>query len=161
MRAALLAVVVVVVTVVGVGCAKERPALTSCADDLTGVWTDGERDWMILEGRGPRRGEIEVYPLFDDIREPRAPAGVEVAPRVMDLARTPAGSLVGTLRRRYLRGADACETTGEVELSACRGTSLRLEIRSEPLPPASFAPCTPAALPPSAGRAVTWTRKPT
>ncbi|MDQ3370138.1 MAG: hypothetical protein M3680_32370, partial [Myxococcota bacterium] len=76
----------------GTGCDRRAP-ITACSDELRGVYrvlpaagaTEDPADvqrWMILDsGRA-----LEAYPLFDDT--PPAAAGLEIAPRVLDLART-------------------------------------------------------------------------
>jgi hypothetical protein len=71
---------------------------------------------------------LEIYPMFDDLR-PGA------APRVIDLKRD-----VGTVHRRFERGPQICEGSANARLLTCDG-ALEL-VLGDPMPPASFAPCT-------------------
>lgn len=117
---------------------SHRAPIASCADDLHGVWIapDGQR-WMMLDN-GPRG--LEAYPLFDDA----APIGdVVVAPRVIDLARDTPGSV----KRRYMRRADACEARAPAQLGTCAGDAIEL-VLGEVGPPEMFAPCSWPAQPP-------------
>jgi hypothetical protein len=126
-----------------VGCKREH-AITSCGDDLHGVWrtTAGER-WMILDN-GPT---LEAYPLFDD----SVPSG---APRVIDLQRR--ATLTGEIKRRFMLRADACEARAPLEVTACHGNTLEL-VRGNVSPPLTFVPCTWPA--PTPTRAERWTRE--
>jgi hypothetical protein len=149
MRAALLAVLVG--WPLG-GCAPERPALSSCTESLTGVWTtETGQQWMLLEGKGAQRGQLEGYPLFDDIA---GVPGSEVSPRALDLARD-AGDVRGEVTRRYMRGSERCDQKAPIVMTACRGTTLQVE-RREITPPVAFAPCVPGL--PGPMRRETWTR---
>lgn len=88
--------------------------------------------WMLLD----QGKSLEVYPLFDD----SAPSpGLETAPRVIDLSRTD-GELRGEVKRRYMRGADACVRKLPVHVTACTGDTLEL-VFADPVPPLTFAPC--------------------
>ena len=91
---------------------------------------------------------VEVYPLFDDGAPPSAPRELEVAPRVIDLARD-SGTLRGEVKRRYLRGADVCLSTLPVRVTSCKGDTLEL-VLADPVAPLAFAPCTWGTTPPSA-----------
>ena len=140
-----------------VACVDRRP-IASCDDDLGGVYvTDGGRRWMVLDHRD--RG-LEAYPLFDDAEGPHAPAagGLEIGPRVIDLERAPGpggGGLAGHVARRYLRGADRCDARLPVQVTACTGDALALEL-VDPVPPTALAPCTwPPPAPPRRER---WRR---
>lgn len=145
MRTALLAVVLV-------GCARERAPLASCDESLGGVWTtETGQPWMLLEGKGAQRGQLEGYPLFDDIA---GVPGSEVSPRALDLSRE-AGALRGEVTRRYMRGSERCDQKAPITMSACRGNTLQV-VRQEITPPASIAPCVPGL--PGPMRHETWTR---
>ena len=108
------------------------PRLTSCADDLGGVWRgDGSARWVI-EDRG---ATLQVFPLFDD-----APPGeIVTAPRWMALRRDGA-SVGGELRRRFMQRADACEARTDVHVTRCEDNSVSL-VLTDPPAPLSFSPC--------------------
>lgn len=116
-------------------CSKRAP-IDACSDDLTGPWTTeaGER-WMVLD-HGPT---LEIYALFDDTHPANAPAGLELGPRVIDLARAAPGT-DGDVKRRYLRAGDECIGTAPAHLLRCHDDTLEL-VRADPAPPAAFAPC--------------------
>lgn len=118
-------------------CGRRDP-LTSCTDDLRGVYVIDDRPraerWMILD----HRTTLEAYPLFDDV--PEVPAGHEIAPRVIDLERTPEG-LSGQVRRRYMQGAVRCEARVPVHVTACAGDTLDL-VLADPVAPLGYEPCT-------------------
>ena len=107
-----------------------RAAVTSCADDLTGAWRGDAGAWMILDDEAT----LEVYPLFDDLRDTSA------APRLMDVRRSPQ-ALLGEVHRRYTRGAATCDAKAQVHVLACSDDALELEL-ADPASPAAFAPCT-------------------
>jgi hypothetical protein len=145
MRAALWAVLLV-------GCAKERPPLASCDQSLAGVWTtETGQQWMLLEGKGEQRGQLEGFPLFDDIA---GVPGSEVSPRAMDLKHE-SGAVRGEVTRRYMRGSERCDQQAPVTMSACRGNAMQVE-RREITPPVSIAPCSAGM--PGPTRHETWTR---
>jgi hypothetical protein len=127
------------------------PTLTSCQDSLSGLWQDPQgRSWAILD-QGAR---VEVYPSFPDNElPPGADAGLEVAPRVIDLQR--AGEhLSGVVHRRFMREDKPCDSAIRIRVVACRARSIELEL-AEPPAPTSFAPCAfPAVAPPTVSR---WT----
>ena len=104
--------------------------IATCDDDLEGVYDSG---WMILDGRT----ELDAYPLFADVPQL---AGVEVAPRFIELQRTPSG-LTGTVHRRYMQRAAICDARAPVHVTSCAADTLELVI-TEPAPPTGFAPCT-------------------
>lgn len=114
-------------------CSRSAP-LATCDDDLRGAWRDeasGAR-WVILD----HGATLEVFPAFDDAR----PAELEVAPRVIDLARDGAG-VRGTVKRRYMRAADACVAKAPARLTACAGDAIDI-VLADPAPPLSLSPCT-------------------
>jgi hypothetical protein len=89
--------------------ACEHHSVTSCADDLQGVYTTpgGER-WMLLdEGK-----TLEAYPMFDD-------STGSAAPRLVDLAR--GAKLEGNVLRRF---GDACTGKAPFHVTACSGSGL-------------------------------------
>ena len=130
----------------GAACDR-RPPLASCDDDLRGVYDGGGGSWMILDGPAG----LDAYPLFPDV--PAAP-GLEVAPRVIALTRTPAG-LTGSVRRRYMRGSRVCVAKVPVRVTACRGDELEL-VLADPEPPLAWPEDPgPAA---SRGAPCTWPR---
>jgi hypothetical protein len=112
-----------------VAACDRRPPLASCEDDLRGVYVADGRRWMILD----ERAELEAYPLFPDVTPV---PGLEVAPRVIGLARTPAG-ISGTVRRRYMRGSQACVAKAPVHVTACAGEELQL-VLADPVPPLAW-----------------------
>ena len=136
-------------TLVLASCDRRAPIQT-CGDDLRGVYAaEGGARWMLIEDA---RGGYEAYPLFADV--PSVP-GLEVAPRVLDLARAEGGTEGGTdggteggaavgldghVRRRYLRGAERCDAKLPVHVTACRDDTLEL-VLADPSPPTAFAPC--------------------
>ena len=141
--------------------ACRHPAATTCADDLQGVYTTpaGER-WHLLDN-GPT---LEAYPMFDDshgsanlagsVGLGSGSAGLVVAPRVIDLTRTP-DRLEGTISRRYMRGADACTGRAPFHVTGCTAGGLDV-VAGDVAPPLALAPCTPA--PPLPSRAEHWRR---
>jgi hypothetical protein len=170
---------------VALAACSRRPPITSCDDDLRGVYTAGtagaER-WMVLDDGAT----LEAYPLFPDTGESgpasrpagsgssnsgaNSPPSLEIAPRVIDLERrsatrpagsadaptAPAGSLAGTISRRYMLRADRCDASAPVHVTRCAGDTLDL-VLSDPPPPLGFAPCSwPSPAPP---RVVHWRRE--
>jgi hypothetical protein len=131
-------------------CSRRAP-LTSCDDDLRGVYRDGEQRWMILDSEAT----LEAYPLFPDAD---APADVVAAPRKLELRRPPAGAaeLAGTLHRRYMRGSASCDARVAVHVTRCAGDAIDV-VLADPPPPLAFSPC---AWPrPAASRLVHWQRE--
>lgn len=122
----------VVAAVVLFGCSRTQP-ITSCTDDLHGVYASGDQRWDILD----ERRSLEAYPLFDDAADP--PAGVEIAPRVIDLRRTET-ALVGEVTRRYMQGALRCDAKATARVTACKGDTLEI-VLADPQPPIEFSPC--------------------
>lgn len=124
---------------VGAGCDR-APGVASCRADLGGVWRgEGTQRWMILD----TGATLEVYPLFPDV--PASP--LEVAPRVIDLERQ-GDALAGVVRRRYLRGSDACTATAPAHVTSCGDGGLEL-VLADPPAPLAFAPCRFAGASPS------------
>jgi hypothetical protein len=170
------------VVLVLAACSR-RAEIASCDDDLRGVYVaDGER-WMVLDSGAT----LEAYPLFPDGGPPGervvtppgrtsagAPAALEIAPRVIDLARAAAGGatpvaistgadlprdpapLAGTLRRRYMRRAERCDAQVPVHVTRCAGDALEL-VLGDPSPPLGFSPCTWPG--PGPSRVVRWRRE--
>jgi len=167
------------VVLVIAACSRREP-IASCDDDLQGVYAaEGER-WMVLD----HGATLEAYPLFPDGGGPgpagALPAGVVVAPRVIDVQRSPgspgsaassaAGPLpsadpqratrsappAGTLRRRYMRRDERCEAHVPVHLTRCAGDTLEL-VLADPSPPLAYAPCTWPL--PGPSRVVRWRRE--
>jgi len=130
-----------------------RAPLATCDDDLRGIYAADGRRWMILDSGD----ELEAYPLFSDV--PPAP-GLEVAPRVLALRRTP-GKLAGHVRRRYMRGSRPCVAEVPVRVTACAGTAIEL-VLSDPEPPLAWpaAPEQPCTWPrPGSSRRERWLRE--
>jgi hypothetical protein len=153
-------------------CSGREP-IASCDDDLRGVYTAGAERWMVLD----HGATLEAYPLFPDVvgAAPSAPgsAALEIAPRVIDLDRAPAGApagaargdarsavgparLAGTVQRRYLRRGQRCEARAPVQVARCAGDTLEL-VLADPSPPIAFSPCTWTA--PGPSRTVRWRRE--
>lgn len=116
-----------VVAALAAACDR-RPAITSCDDDLHGVWiTDSGAKWSLLDtGR-----TLEAFPMFDDA----VPGG---APRVIDVKR--ADKLTGTVTRRYMPGADECAAKAPIRIAKCKENTLQIVV-ADPQPPLSFTPC--------------------
>jgi len=168
--------------VLAIAACSRRAELTSCDDDLRGVYVAGDERWMILDNGDT----LEAYPLFPDSPGPDPhgpiPAGVIVAPRVIDFQRAPAdpgaagpGSmasspqqseepplpagrvgLVGTLRRRYMRRAEHCDAHLPVHVMRCAGDTIEL-VLADPSPPLEYSPC--AWSRPEPSRLVRWRRE--
>jgi hypothetical protein len=134
------------------GACDRRPAVTTCTDDLRGVWVaqSGER-WAVIDyGK-----TLEAFALFDDASRS---GDTSAAPRVIDLSRDPAraDALSGEVKRRYARGADHCDARAAVRVTKCEGGELQLVV-ADPQAPLGYAPCTaPLAAPPHVER---WRRE--
>lgn len=115
-------------------CACHRsPSITSCADDLGGLWRDPSgHTWMILD----EGASLEVYPVFDD---GVGPAAIVEAPRVIDLARS-GEQMTGSVHRQYVKGGDACTASVPARVTACADRALDI-VLADPTPPLGFAPC--------------------
>ena len=155
-RAALAALVLA-------ACARRAP-VTSCDDDLHGMWVapagQAEPDplhlgpagarWMMLDNGAT----LEAYPMFDDAVPPAGtPPDLVLAPRVLDLARTP--TLTGELKRRVMRRADTCDARAPVQITRCADDTLELVLVDPPLP-LTLAPCSYPA--PAPARVERWHR---
>jgi len=139
------------VLVLAIAACSQRAPIATCDDDLRGVYRDGGERWMVLD----HGATLEAYPLFPDAVAPAgADAGLEIAPRVIDLTRG-RGLLAGTLHRRYLRGAESCDARVPVHVTSCTGDLVAL-VLSDPAPPISFAPCWWPG--PGPSRVVRWRR---
>jgi hypothetical protein len=115
------------VTVAVVTACDRRPEVTSCADDLHGVWLAPSGRWALIDyGK-----KLEAFTLFDD-------AVPEGAPRAITLERT--DKLAGEVKRRYVRGADACEARAPFHVTKCEANELQV-VLADPQPPITFAPC--------------------
>jgi hypothetical protein len=132
--------------VVLAGCG--RAPLETCGDDLRGVYASGGERWMVLDDGAT----LEAYPLFAD---GGSDPTLEIAPRVIELARTTA-SIAGTLRRRYMKQAARCDARAAVHVTRCAGNTLEL-VLTDPAPPISFTPCTYPR--PAASRVERWQRE--
>jgi hypothetical protein len=131
----------IIAAAIAVGC--RRDPVTSCADDLGGMWESGSQAWHLLDdGRA-----VEIDPLFAD-----APPGA--APRVADLVREGDG-LAGTLHRMYVDRDTVCDARVPIRIAACRAGELEVVV-SDPAPPIAFAPCTWPR--PAASRVERWHR---
>jgi hypothetical protein len=117
----------IVVVAALAGCDR-RSAVTSCDDDLHGVWiTDTGARWSLLD----HGKTLEGFPLFDDA----VPSG---APRVIDLERTT--KLAGDVKRRYMQRADECVGKAPIRIAKCKDNTLQV-IVADPQPPLAFSPC--------------------
>lgn len=143
-------------------CRPAPPALTSCADDLGGVWRVDGGDTITPSGE-PRRYHvvelgraIEIYPMFDDSllaaddRKATTADALIVAPAAFDLTRA-GDALAGTQARRFARGADACTLRTPARLHGCAADRATLEL-TPPSPPADWTRCAPTPAAP-----ITWT----
>jgi hypothetical protein len=105
-----------------------RPAVTSCDDDLHGVWiADGGAKWSLLD----HGKTLEAFPLFDDA----VPGG---APRVIDVERK--DKLAGEVKRRFMRAGDECLAKAPLRIAKCKDNTLQI-VLADPQPPLTFSPC--------------------
>jgi hypothetical protein len=167
--------------VLAIAACSARAPIGSCDDALRGVYAAGDERWMVLD----HGDTLEAYPLFPD-GDAAAPsardagdtttARLEIAPRVIDLERgdapaspdatgaagstsppsSAARTITGTVRRRYLQRAAACEARVPVHVTRCAGDTIEL-VLADPAPPLGFAPCTWPA--PAPSRVVRWRRQ--
>jgi hypothetical protein len=129
------------------GCDRRAP-IDSCAADLTGEYDSAAGRWSITD-RGHR---LEVFPLFPDV-----PASeLEVAPRVIELARTKDGTIRGEVRRRYMQAATSCVAKLPVRIARCADNALEV-VHGDTAPPLGFAPCQWGRSEPA--RVERWTRR--
>lgn len=134
------------VLLVVVAACDRRPAVTSCDDDLHGVWiTPTGARWMLLDNDAT----LEAYPLFDD--------GVaDAAPRVIDLHRGEKLTLTGDVKRRYQQQAAICEARSPIRIAKCKANELQI-VLADPQPPLQMSPC--AWGQPAASRIEHWRRE--
>jgi hypothetical protein len=115
------------VAVLLLAACDRRTPVTSCDDDLHGVWvTDQGARWMILDNSAT----LEAYPLFDD----SVPDG---APRVIDLRR--GQKLQGEVKRRFMAGSAQCEASAPIRIAKCKADSLQVVV-ADPQAPIEMAP---------------------
>lgn len=119
-------------------CDRTEP-IARCSDDLAGVYevetTATEQTptrWHLLDNRRT----LEAYPLFDDSL---AIAGLETAPRVLDLRRD-GDALAGELSRRFMHGPLRCDAKATAKVTACAGETLEI-VLGDPVQPLAFDPC--------------------
>lgn len=122
----------VLVAVLASACGG-RAAIDSCDGDLGGRYANGAERWMILD----HGASLEAFPLFDDTPEQRE---LEIGPRVIDLARK-SGAVTGSVRRRYMRGAQVCVARATARITACAGDGLDI-VLTDPASPLEWEPCT-------------------
>ncbi len=128
-RAPALVVIGSLAMAVSLGCDR-RTEITSCDDDLHGVWvTDSGARWSLLD----RGKTLEAFPLFDDT------AAGSGAPRVIDLERK--DKLAGEVKRRFMQGATECIATAPIRIAKCKANTLQVVV-ADPQPPLSLSPCT-------------------
>jgi hypothetical protein len=120
-------------------CDRKEP-IASCTDDLAGVYEvettateEHPTRWNILDNR---RG-LEAYPKFDDVTHA---AGLEIAPRVIDVRRTNNDALVGEVTRRYMQGPLRCDAKASARVTSCKDDTLEI-VLADPQPPLTFEPC--------------------
>ena len=108
-----------------------RPAVTSCDDNLDGVWvTPAHAHWMMLD----HGATLEAYPMFDD-----GSAGESMgAPRAIDLTR--GDKLAGEIKRRFMRGADLCDAHAPIHVAKCKDDALEV-VLADVVAPIAYAPC--------------------
>lgn len=94
-------------------CSRRAP-LTSCDDDLRGVYRNGDERWMILD----KSATLEAYPLFPDAD---GPAELVTAPRKIVLTRSPAGAPSATASPAS-RTTDAVASRATDAATASRAT---------------------------------------
>ena len=104
---------------------SHRDPIASCDSELAGVYDVAGARWMLARSRTG----LEAYPLHDDS------GSGDVAPRWLELARTPDG-ITGRVRRRY----GLCESAAPARITSCRDDMLEL-VLADPPPPLTAAPC--------------------
>lgn len=118
---------VVIGSLAGAACDR-RAAVSSCDDDLHGVWvTDTGAKWSLID----HGNTLEAFPMFDDA----APGG---APRVIDLERK--DKLAGEVKRRYMQRAAECLAKAPIRIAKCKDNTLQVVV-ADPQPPLAFEPC--------------------
>ena len=129
-----------------VGACERRAPIASCADDLTGEYSSGERRWMVID----HGLTVEAFPLFPDV-----PAGtLETAPRAIEWSR--GRTLVGTVHRRYMQADKICIAEAPATIASCEGDTLEV-VLADPTPPLEFTPCRSSNPEPS--RRERWIRR--
>jgi len=136
-------------------CHGSSPPLTSCRDNLAGVWRadatapSGDPVRLHILDRGAR---LEAYPIFDDSvvaagdAKPTTPDAIIAAPRAFDFIRG-GDTLDGTASRRFQRGPRLCTLRAPARLSACSGDHATLDL-TPLLAPTDWDRCTaPLAAP--------------
>jgi hypothetical protein len=113
-------------------CDRRAP-VERCTDDLAGVYEIDGRRWNVLDNR---RG-LEVYPMFDDTL---AVAGLETAPRALDLRRISDDALAGEVTRRFMQGALRCDAKATAYVTSCKDDTLEI-VLADPVQPLAFDPC--------------------
>ncbi|MBA3539277.1 MAG: hypothetical protein H0T79_06585 [Deltaproteobacteria bacterium] len=130
-------------------CDRTVP-VTSCDDNLAGVWQTDAGPWMLLDhGTG-----LEGYPLFADAPAASTPT-IVTAPRSLALTRDPRG-LAGAITRRFMQGATACNARAAVRVTRCANDTLEL-VLADPAEPA-FTPEGCKATRPPSSRIDRWRR---
>ena len=131
-----------------------RPPIAACSDELAGIYEvettateETPTRWSVLD----HRRSLEAYPLFPDVVEV---AGLEVAPRVIDLRRVE-GGLAGEVTRRFMQGAQRCDAKASARVTACKDDTLEI-VLADPQPPLRFDPC--AWGQPASSRRERWRR---
>src|SRR5437016_2489700 len=62
------------------------------------------------------------------------------APRPGEAGAFDLGDVSGSVRRRYMRGAERCDARAPIRITRCSDDTLELVV-TDPVPPISFAPC--------------------
>ena len=109
-----------------VACSSPPP-ITSCDSDLSGIYEVAGKRWMLAQSRNG----LEGYPLDDDSGH----GSGEVAPRWLELARTPIG-ITGFVRRRFA----TCESEATFRITSCARDTLEI-VLADPPPPLTLEPC--------------------
>ena len=119
-------------------CADRRAPITSCDDDLHGMWvTDRGARWTMLDNGAT----LEAYPAFDDATD-------SGAPRVIDLRR--GTKLQGEVKRRYMAGSAVCEATAPIRIAKCKADGLQVVV-AYPAAPLALTPACAWPGPPRRG----------
>ena len=133
-----------VVLLVGLAACDHHTPITSCESDLSGIYEASGKRWMLARSRGG----LEGYPLHDD----SVRGSGEIAPRWLELARTPIG-ITGFIRRRY----GLCESEAPFRITSCTDDTLEI-VLADPPPPLTLEPC--AFGRPDSSRRERWRRVP-
>jgi hypothetical protein len=107
-------------------CSRRAP-LTSCDDELRGVYRNGDERWMILD----KETTLEAYPLFPDVD---GPADMVTAPRKIMLTRRatdPAAASRATDAAAASRSTDAVAASRAADaVAASRSTDAAADNRA-------------------------------